>query len=240
MQLLILGCALLVGFWLLSRWFVSANPRTVSRVIRIGGIVLLAVVALVLLITGRIGVALAALAFLFPMLMRARAMFRQVKSTFGPSPGKSSGLRTEFLDMNLDHDSGDLEGRVRRGRFAGRPLASLNQGELFDLLREMAGEDPSGLPVLEAYMDRLLGPDWRDDLAGEGVGDGASAEQAAEGGAMSESEALKVLDLEPGADEEAVKAAHRAKMKTHHPDHGGTAEAATRINRAKDLLLGNH
>ena len=234
-QLLILGVALLLGFILIGRWFVAAKPASIARFVKIGGAILIGAIAASLVATGRFGVAMAALAFLLPMFLRSRALLNQVKSSFGPRPGQSSGVQTDYLEMSLDHDSGDLDGRVRRGRFAGAMLSALNQGQLFDLMREMAADDPSGVPVLEAYLDRVLGPEWRDDLAGE------QAEGAGEGDplAMSEQEALDILGLRPGADEEAVKAAHRAKMKTHHPDRGGTAEDAMRINRAKDLLLGN-
>jgi len=38
-------------------------------------------------------------------------------------------------------------------------------------------------------------------------------------------------------DEEAIKAAHHRLMKQLHPDHGGTDYLATKINRARDVLL---
>ena len=43
--------------------------------------------------------------------------------------------------------------------------------------------------------------------------------------------------LAPGADAEAIKAAHHRLMKQLHPDHGGTDYLATKINRARDVLL---
>ena len=45
------------------------------------------------------------------------------------------------------------------------------------------------------------------------------------------------MGLAPGADAEAVKAAHHRLMKQLHPDHGGTDYLATKINRARDVLL---
>ncbi|MEM1399740.1 MAG: DnaJ domain-containing protein [Pseudomonadota bacterium] len=231
MQLLILGIALLVGLWLLGRWFISADPQKLARIVRNVAIVGLIAVAIILLVTGRFGIALAALAFLFPILMRLRSVINGVKATFGPQPGASSGVRTGFLDMNLDHDTGDMDGRICAGRFTGRMLSSLNQGELLDLLREMAADDPNGVPVLEAYLDRTIGPEWRDDLAGDSDASGGD-------GAMSRAEALDTLGLEEGASDDDIKAAHRAAMMDNHPDQGGSDEAAMRINQAKDILLG--
>ncbi len=63
--------------------------------------------------------------------------------------------------MELDHDSGDMEGRCLKGRFAGRMLSSLTDDELFQLLAELRANDQQGALLLEAYLDRRL-PDWRD------------------------------------------------------------------------------
>ncbi|MFO1434249.1 MAG: DnaJ domain-containing protein [Candidatus Competibacteraceae bacterium] len=52
-------------------------------------------------------------------------------------------------------------------------------------------------------------------------------------------EAYRVLGLSPGASREAIKAAHRRLMQRVHPDHGGSDELAARVNKAKDLLLGD-
>lgn len=56
---------------------------------------------------------------------------------------------------------------------------------------------------------------------------------------MSEAEAWAILDLAPNPSIEQIKAAHRNKMRIHHPDRGGTLEHAQRINQAKDRLLAN-
>jgi curved DNA-binding protein CbpA len=55
---------------------------------------------------------------------------------------------------------------------------------------------------------------------------------------MSRAEALGVLGLKEGASEADIKAAHRRMMKVNHPDRGGSADLAARINQAKDVLLG--
>ncbi|WP_204320477.1 hypothetical protein, partial [Klebsiella pneumoniae] len=56
--------------------------------------------------------------------------------------------------------SGDVGGTVLAGRFAGRTLDALSEVDLLELRSECAA-DADSLRVMEAYLDRRLGPDWR-------------------------------------------------------------------------------
>jgi DnaJ domain len=56
---------------------------------------------------------------------------------------------------------------------------------------------------------------------------------------MSIEEAYLVLGLNPGATREEIKAAHRNLIRRSHPDQGGTAYLAAKVNAAKDILLKN-
>lgn len=55
--------------------------------------------------------------------------------------------------------------------------------------------------------------------------------------AMSESQALEILGLEPGATEQEIITAHKKLMQKIHPDKGGSGYLAAQINQAKDTLV---
>jgi hypothetical protein len=63
------------------------------------------------------------------------------------------------LEMVLDHDSGGMDGRCLKGRFAGRALSSLSHHELLQLLEELRATDAEGAFLMEAYLDRRGGGD---------------------------------------------------------------------------------
>ena len=58
------------------------------------------------------------------------------------------------------------------------------------------------------------------------------------GGPMNRQEAYEILGLKPGASEVEIKAAHHRLMRSAHPDVGGSEWLATRVNQARDVLLG--
>ena len=189
------------------------------------GLVLLAA----LLLTGRGLQAIWSLMLFAPLLMQGWRSWRAAR-TFSrggqASPGQESRVGTATLDMVLHHDSGRMTGRVTRGVFMGAELADLSREELLDLLADCARQDPESVPLLEAWLDRSH-PDWRE----------AAPAPPAEG-PLTRAEALAILGLEEGATEGEIRAAHRRLMRTAHPDQGGSAWLAARLNAARDLLLG--
>lgn len=237
MPLLILGLGLLIGAILLSRWFVSADPRAMAKIVRVSGVAVAVAVVLFLTITGRWGIALVVGSLLFPLIMNGRAVMNRLKAARGPTAGQTSSLNTEYLSVALDHDTGDMLGTVLKGRYAGASLAELSFEQLLDLLMECRVADPQSSAVLEAYLDRSRGPEWRDAAAGADTGTGSASRS--QGSQMTREEAYRLLGLEPGASDEEIKRAHRRLMMQFHPDQGGTDEIAARLNQAKDILLGS-
>ncbi len=151
------------------------------------------------------------------------------------TPGQKSGVRTEALEMVLDHDSGQMEGTCLKGRFSGKALSSLGDHELLQLLEELRITDAKGALLMEAYLDRRA-PGWRDRRSGHA--DKEEPRQArGRWGGMTTNDAYDVLGLRPGAKEAEIRAAHRRLMLKFHPDQGGSTYLAARINEAKEILL---
>jgi hypothetical protein len=227
------GVALLLGLLLLIYLFVSANPATLARALKWTGLGIGLVLFGYLLLSERF-------AFLWiPLLTVGVPYLRRLRSVFdgffGTAPGsRSSEVVTPYLRMTLDHESGTMAGTVLAGRFEGMRLAELGVVDLVALLRECRSADADGARLLEAYLDRLH-PDWRDRM---GDNEQSSPPPGARtSGDMTTQEAYEILGLEPGADEAAIRAAHHRLMMQLHPDHGGTDYLATKINRARDVLL---
>ena len=232
----LLGFALLAGLLLLARWFVAADPAQVTKAARWGLLAVAVVAALVFVFAGRHLLLAFLLPALLPFLMRSRALWRRAKAAAGPMPGQTSEVATRFLRMVLDHDSGTMSGEVLEGAFAGRRLDDLDQAELIALWRECQAADTQSASVLEAYLDRNLGESWRAAAGAGPAGEGGAPGPAGE--AMTPAEAYGILGLEEGANEKAIREAHRRLMQKVHPDHGGSNYLAAKINRAKELLLG--
>ena len=222
------GFAVFGGFLLLVYLFINADPARLARGLKVTGIVIAVAAVATLAISGRLAALLMPLAMLMPLLIRVRSLLDRYRP---PAGGQTSAVATAFLRMTLDHDTGSMEGTNLRGRFAGMRLDELGPADLLALLRECRAEDEEGARLLEAYLDRVR-PDWRGERAGAGGGAGRPAS-----GDMGVEEAYAILGLSPGADAEAIKEAHRSLMVKLHPDHGGSDYLATKINRARDVLL---
>jgi hypothetical protein len=231
---LLAGVALAVVVMMLARGFAGADPKLMAKLLRWLAIGAAVVVGVFLLATGRFQQLLVDVVALGLLLTRYSALWSRLKSMMGPKPGQRSAVETPWITMELDHDSGGLDGDVKQGRFAGRRLSSLAQDELVELLQACQAADPQGAPLVEAFLDRMH-PDWRAGASGQEAsaqtGGGGFAE------AMTPAEARRILGVPEDAGEEAIKEAHRRLMLKNHPDQGGSTYLAAKINQAKDVLL---
>jgi hypothetical protein len=232
MAYLFAGIAILVVLLLLARAFVATNPRSLVRALRyIVGIGMMAFGGV--LVLGRrweLGVPLIAAGFSAVTLGRIGPIDLGGSTK---TPGSRSRVRSTYLDMELDHDTGAMSGRVTGGTYDGRRLDDLDEDDLRKLYREVA-IDPESVSLLEAYLDRRF-PGGREDFEGDPA---AGAGGATNAGPMTDEEAYQILGLAPGASEAEIRTAHRNLMKRVHPDQGGSTFLAAKINEAKDRLLG--
>jgi hypothetical protein len=191
---------------------------------------------LLALLSGRLHPLIAAAGgalLLLRRLFAAKQVFDQFNTGNGAGNGASSNVSTRILDMSLNHDSGDMDGTVREGQFAGRSLAQLSIDELLELLAQCRAEDAQSAAVLEVYLDRVHGDSWRDRVGAE-----PGAQHAAAGSAsMSAQEARDILGVAGSASRDEIVTAHRKLMLKLHPDRGGSTYLATKVNQAKKLLL---
>jgi hypothetical protein len=231
---ILLGAAVLILLLWAGSAFSKADPKQAARFVRYvgGGAALIA--SAFLLLKGAIGVAIPLGAVGLGLLGWLSLWPANLAGRTRKSAGKVSRVRSAFLEMELDHDSGAMRGFVLAGRYEGKSLDAIGSSTLIGLL---GGIDDDSRQLLMAYLDRRE-PGWREH-AQQDTG-ARSGRDATPSGKMTEQEAYQVLGLQPGAPEEEIGRAHRSLMKKLHPDQGGSTYLAARVNQAKDVLLRRH
>jgi hypothetical protein len=241
MPTLIAGAVAVIVLYFLLQMFRAANPAVLARAIKIaGGVVALATAAFtgfkgelaVAIPLGIFGAGLLGWSpFGMPGFPNIGGIFRGASAP--RSAGQTSRVCSQFIDMTLDHDSGELDGRIVAGPHAGRSLSEFDLSQLTAMISSFDGES---VALLESYLDRRF-PAWRHDAQGNTAG---GQRRAATSGKMTDEEAYQILGLQPGAGRDEIGRAHRALMKKLHPDQGGSTYLAARVNEAKDTLLRTH
>jgi hypothetical protein len=215
---------------LLAFAFTKMSARALANTLRYAAPALLTLFGLGLTLAGRAGLGMTLIGI-------AAALFARVRQVqpMSDSSGRRSHVRSAALEMELDLDSGDMNGLVLAGRFEGAELDAMADDDLAALYDELSMDEESR-QLLEAYLDRRIAG-WRERFDMNG-GDGLGGAPGT--GPMTEQEAHEILGLGAGATEADVREAHRRLMKRVHPDAGGSASLAARINEAKDFLLRRH
>ncbi|MDP2700093.1 DnaJ domain-containing protein [Thalassospira sp.] len=267
MAWLLLGIALFVAVGFVVRWAGNAEPADVKKA---GFYLVIAVFALLLgwlVLSGKLAAMIAAvfasLPFLFralkigllwPLLRRMVAGTQGVggmgQSRNGGGSGRVSEIKTAFLQMRLDHDSGQLGGFVVAGSLVGRDLDTLGIQDLQTLFVECCGATDQSHSVLETYLDRRRDcPGWRNwecvrRASGSGTSyhdqtgdDRAEAAGRFQDGTMDAVEARRILGVPETASRAEINQAYQNLIKAFHPDHGGSDYLAAKINEARSLLL---
>lgn len=247
MAYLVAGGLVLALSIYLANAFTKSNPVELARKLKMAGGMLLVPVCVFLIVTGRwvVAIPLAAVALsLFGV--RGFSPFSGLRGLnlggmgttdpFGARRGNQrSSVRSAFFEMVLDHETGEMDGKIRAGRYAGQRLSDLSMEDLNSLWREVSG-DRDSVSLFETYLDSRFA-NWRehfqsDSASGQGHSSGS--------GTLTEEEAYEILGLAPGASTDEIRAAHRRLIKRVHPDSGGSAVLAAKLNEAKDRLLNRH
>ena len=230
----VLGLCVFAAVFLAAKWFVNADPKAVLRAIRWTLFGVFGGGAAFLAVTGRIPMAIPLALIGLSFLRRWRNPMPSFTQRAAPSSGQKSEVETIYLKMILDHDTGSVDGTVLRGRFDGQVLSAMALEDVLELLGECRQADPQSAALIETFLDRVHGDEWR-----EGDDSATHAGPTGESGPMTREEALHVLGLEEGASPEDIKQAHHRLMLKMHPDQGGSTYIASKINQAKELLLGS-
>ena len=178
--------------------------------------------------------------FLIPLILRWRGLIQQIrraaKTASGPAKGQVSSVNTEFLEMNLNHDTGEMSGLVKKGEKKGYRIETLNLNQLLELIEE-SKSDAASIQLLERFLDKYFDENWRE--TSQSSGDRYENNNDYSSDSISRAQALKILGLVEPVTDEQIKEAHRRLILANHPDRGGSTFLATQINKAKDVLLEN-
>ncbi len=211
---------------------VKVDPASLARFLRalvplglmLGGVLMAWV--------GRAGIGMPMIGFGVVLWTRNR---RIRSARMQAASAQSSNVRTAAFEMQLDHETGDMDGTILFGDHTGETLNQLHMDNITAMFTQLEN-DLESQALLETYLDRRS-PGWREDTDRHASsGETASAST----GPMSHEEAHQVLGLQPGASIDQIRDSHRRLMKSFHPDSGGTTFLAAKINEAKDILLRGH
>ncbi|MYI88696.1 MAG: molecular chaperone DnaJ [Gammaproteobacteria bacterium] len=242
MARLFLILVLVIGLmWIVSKIGSSASQVNRQKYFKLALLYGAVGILLVLILTAKLPAFFALILAAVPWIQRIimlRSAYNMFKSwqggpVPGSKPGQTSDVKTKFLEMTLDHDSGEIQGEVIYGNFKGQRLDELSIDQLAELLVECQRKDQQSYSLLETYLSRMRPDEWQEYVK-EHAGEHAPPPGADE---MTREEALEILGLDESASKQDIIEAHRILMQRNHPDRGGSTWVAARINRAKDVLL---
>ena len=236
MAYLLLGLFTLCGVILMLRVYASASPASLTRAVQRAAIVSAALGAVLILLRVPLGFVFVGISAILPLSLQWRALWPDFGMPLNQPRGKSSRIDTKYLRMALDHDSGALDGLVLAGRHRDQLLSKLTLQQLLEVRADCLGDDPEGVPLIEAYLDRIHGASWRKESSGQQSSGNASSRHAST--TMTREEAFDVLGLRPTASDSEIRETHHRLIMKLHPDHGGSDYLAAKINQARDVLLG--
>ena len=229
----LIGLVLLIGGFLVwRRWRKLPSSRAKRKFAFQTIVVGLLVLIVLLAISGRIhplgaifAALLASLKIGLNLLIRWFPLFARL---YGASHAQPRTLRTSIIEVEINFSTSSVSGKVIEGPSAGKPLDSLSESELDELLSYCRSHDKKSTYLLQMYLARRF----------QNTGNNSSSTSPS--GSMSLDEAAEVLGVSPNADKDEINQAHRRLIGRVHPDKGGSDYLASLLNNARDLLLSKH
>ena len=228
-KLLILAAAVFGYFWLKS-WYFNLKKEDRKKATWNLAVGALIAVMLFAFLTGRMhwaglafALVLGATKFLVSNAIRFAPMFMSVARKHNFSTPE---IHTRYLNVKLHlGQKVVLEGNVIDGPHAGKNLNQLKNDELLELANFYKDKCKRSYYLILVLLQNAGN---QHQYQHQSVEDTSS---------ISRNEAIQILGLDANFSDEDVKLAHRRLIQKLHPDKGGNAWLASRINLAKDTLL---
>jgi hypothetical protein len=226
MQPILIFVVSAIGFGL-TLWVVHSVLRSIFRTQALNPLGVVLITAGIWLFLFRV-VALA-----IPLLiLGAVLLLRKTGGIANKYAPRTSNVRSAYLEMTLDHETGTIDGQILTGQREGEFLSNLALHDLLMFYAEVE-TDQESVKLFETFLDSRH-PDWRDQ---EDVGSAPGEETSPFSGQLSRDEAHQLLGLEAGCTEEDIRMAYHRIIKRVHPDSGGSAALTAQITAARDRLL---
>lgn len=232
-RIILLLLVLALGYYLFLQYRKFDAGRK-KRLIRAAIIVGLGGLLLMLALSGKLSWIIAGIGALLPLIPRFARFFMGVWPTVKPflmryQQNRQSSMQSQFLHLQIDMITGELQGEVLQGEFSGQKLATLSPEQLLSLLQQCKQQDAESASLLVAYLDRMH-PGWNNAESGK-------SKPAATNLEMDAQQAREVLGVAETANKKDIIKAHKSLMQKMHPDRGGSEYLAQQINKARDTLL---
>ncbi len=209
------------------------SPEQKKQALKLIGVTVLASGLLYMVLSGRLNWLIAAVGAMLPLIPRAVRFIMGVGPTLLPflrryQQNKQSSMQSSYLRLQMNILTGDLQGEVLQGEYAGKQLQQMNLDQLLELLAEFRQKDAESAALLAAYLNRAHSG-WDKDHQ--------QHDYTYHDTDMTEQEARDILGVSADANKEEIIKAHKRLMQKMHPDRGGSDYLAQQINRAKDTLI---
>ena len=180
-------------------------------------------IGLLLIFSGKLNflpVALAPALLFFRRISSLLSLFNLFsRSSFGSKIKPK--IKTKYLNIEINIQSRNANIEIIDGKFKDKNLTQLTKNQVEELLSELKTNDTRGFNILNLLINQSF----------------QNSQSSSTSGSMTEEEALSILGLSKGANDEEIKKSYYNLMKKFHPDKDGNNYLSNLITEAKNKLL---